>query len=460
MTTVFIDFNKTESKIKPMHAVNNGPTCTLGSHSGGWDDHARDQTKIRNGNLEEFRAAGIPYARTHDSSFYSKYGLEHTIDVHAIFSNFDADPYSPDSYDFVCTDHYLDMIEAGGAKVFYRLGSRIEHEIKKYGTLVPKDFKKWAVICEHIIRHCTEGWANGHFRDIEYWEIWNEPDLDTDDAKNKRCWSGTREEFFEFFNVAASHLKSCFPHLKIGGPALSSDMDWTDKFLSQLKAPLDFFSWHVYPYDTQKTKQRANTVRALLDKYGYKNTESILNEWNYVLDWAGDNMIYSFLEQRKIKGASFNLATMLTCQKASVDMLMYYDARPCEWNGLFDFMQIGKVTTKAYYSFIIFNELYKLGRSTYAESKNEDVYVCAAINEDKAAFAITHYNNDDKNEGTEISIDIKGFSSENGIKATVYLHDGEHDLAPTDSFVYYGDKIVINRPLPNYTCYLVKLEKL
>ena len=125
-------------------------------------------------------------------------------------------------------------------------------------------------------------------------------------------------------------------------------MDWTDKFLSQLKAPLDFFSWHVYPHDTQKTKQRANTVRALLDKYGYKNTESILNEWNYVLDWAGDNMIYSFLEQRKIKGASFNLATMLTCQKASVDMLMYYDARPCGWNGIFDFMQIGKVTTKAY----------------------------------------------------------------------------------------------------------------
>ena len=50
------------------------------------------------------------------------------------------------------------MIEAAGTKVFYRLGHRIEHEVKKYGTLPPKDFKKWAVICEHIIRHyksCT-----------------------------------------------------------------------------------------------------------------------------------------------------------------------------------------------------------------------------------------------------------------------------------------------------------------
>ncbi len=26
----------------------------------------------------------------------------------------------------------------------------------------PKDFKKWAVICEHIIRHYDENWANGY----------------------------------------------------------------------------------------------------------------------------------------------------------------------------------------------------------------------------------------------------------------------------------------------------------
>ena len=47
---------------------------------------------------------------------------------------------------------------------------------------MPKDFKKWAVICEHIIRHYTEGWADGFFYDMPYWEIWNEPDLDSDSA--------------------------------------------------------------------------------------------------------------------------------------------------------------------------------------------------------------------------------------------------------------------------------------
>ncbi|MBO5907114.1 MAG: hypothetical protein J6V83_01070 [Clostridia bacterium] len=108
-------------------------------------------------------------------------------------------------------------------------------------------------------------------------------------------------------------------------------MVWTEKFLSQLKAPLDFFSWHVYPYGTEETKERADTVRSLLDKYGFEKTESILDEWNYVLDWSGDNMTYSFIQLKKIKGASFNLATMCTCQHGSVDMLMYYDARPCAY---------------------------------------------------------------------------------------------------------------------------------
>ncbi len=462
MTHINVDLSKITGKIKPMHAVNNGPNCTVGTFNGTWADHVRDQAQLkRNGNLLEYRDAGIPYARTHDSSLFAKYGLEHTVDVHAIFPNFDADPEDPASYDFTCTDHYMDMIEAGGAKIFYRLGSRIEHEIKKYGTLPPKDFHKWAVICEHIIRHYTEGWADGSCRDIEYWEIWNEPDLDADDAANKRTWGGTKQEFFEFYHIAATHLKACFPHLKIGGPAISGKMAWAEEFLAQLKAPLDFFSWHVYAHDIEKINNRASKVRELLDKYGFKDTESILNEWNYVLDWAGDKMIYSHVESKKIKGAAFNLATMCACQNGTVDMLMYYDARPSTaWNGLFDFMQYGKVTTKAYFAYPMFNTLYKLKNENYIKSDNPDVYVCSAQNGNEAAFIVTHFNDDDNNEGTEISIDISGSASENGTEAEIYLLDADHDLTLTDSIVYYGDKIVIKRPLPNYTSYLVKLKKL
>lgn len=226
-------------------------------------------------------------------------------------------------------------MELAGVKPFYRLGSKIEHWKKKYNTLPPKDYHKWAVICEHIIRHFNEGWADGYHMNIEYWEIWNEPDLDPDDSPNKRCWGGTQKEFFELYDIAAKHLKRCFPHLKIGGPALACNLDWADAFLAQLTAPLDFFSWHIYASDPFAVLQMAEAVRTLLDKHGFQSTESILNEWNYVRGWTGDDWLYSLKTEKGLKGASFITAVMCACQFVPLDMLMYYDARPCAMNGLF-----------------------------------------------------------------------------------------------------------------------------
>ena len=140
-----------------MHAVNNGPVYQFTADY--WIT-----------NMPAWIKAGIPYARLHDSALYNTYGGPHTVDVDIIFTDFDADPYLPESYDFACTDEYLKVIHHAGTKVFYRLGAGIEHWVKKYHTLPPKDFRKWAVVCEHIIRHYTEGWADGFRYDIEYWE--------------------------------------------------------------------------------------------------------------------------------------------------------------------------------------------------------------------------------------------------------------------------------------------------
>ena len=127
MSTVKIYYSKEIGKIKIMHAVNNGPVVA-----------GKEQTR---GNQDSYKQARIPYARVHDASFYSGYGGEHTVDVHAIFPNFDADVSDPDSYDFACTDLYLSQIFRYGTKPFYRLGSRIEHEIKSTAQLCRRIFK-------------------------------------------------------------------------------------------------------------------------------------------------------------------------------------------------------------------------------------------------------------------------------------------------------------------------------
>ena len=446
-----IDFNSALGKIKPMHATNNGPFASLANIKSG-DLHPFSS------NFMEFKNAGIPYARTHDSTFYHRYGLEHTVDVYYVFPNFDADPTDPENYDFACTDAYLTTCVLAGTEVFYRLGHRIEHEVKKYGTLPPKDFKKWAVICEHIIRHYTEGWANGFNYKMEYWEIWNEPDLFWSTGSTSPTWGGTQAQFFEFYHVAATHLKECFPHLKIGGPALAGEMVWAEQFLAQLKAPLDFFSWHCYPHHVEKMLSMGAQIRELLDRYGYTETESILNEWNYVLGWDNDNIVYSHDVRGKIKGAAFSAAVMSACQYSSVDMLMYYDARPNEfWNGMFDDTVIGRVL-KGYYPFPMFNSLYRLGTCVSATADENGAYVCAARNDDEAAILVTHFNDDDTTTPKNFKIELSGFGTKDGTELELFLLDETHNCDSVAKATYYGDRFDIEMTFPNFTSYLIKIK--
>ena len=92
-------------------------------------------------NFNAYKAARFPYSRNHDTNaIYGAYG--------GPFSHDD-----PDSYDFACTDESILATLDAGTETFYRLGETIEHQVKKHHTLPPKDFAKWARICEHINHH-------------------------------------------------------------------------------------------------------------------------------------------------------------------------------------------------------------------------------------------------------------------------------------------------------------------
>ena len=430
MKTVKVFENRQCGKIKPMHAVNNGPIYKFSA----------DQ---RITNIDAFREAGIPYARNHDASYNPVYGGEHTVDVHFIFPNFDADEYDENSYDFACTDEYLKVIDYAGVKTFYRLGSKIEHAIKKYGTLPPKDFKKWAVICEHIIRHYTEGWANGFFYDIEYWEIWNEADLDPDDCTHKRTWGGTEAEYFELYDIAATHLKKCFPNLKIGGPALACNLEWAERFLKQLKAPLDFFSWHAYGCEIDTITDKVQTIRNLLDKYGYTSTESILNEWNYIKGWEDDKWLYSLKAIKGLKGASFTAGAMCASQYTPVDMLMYYDARPCCMNGLFCTDWVCE-NLKGYYPFKMFNALYKKGNAISLET-SENIYAAAAKGDNSEVSVMLTYF-DDNEKSKSCSVEIQLCDNDATRTAEIYVLDENNDMELVKTETING-KIVLEMSL-------------
>ncbi len=413
MNTLKFNLNNKGNKIKILNATNGGP----------WHKrHATDQFRT---NFNDYKMARIPYSRNHDSAVCGIYGGPYSHDITCIFPDFNADPYNPDSYDFACTDESILVSLEAGTETFFRLGQTIEHQIKKHGTLPPKGFKKWAVICEHIIRHYNGGWANGYNLNIEYWEIWNEPDLDPDDSTNKRTWGGTKAEFFDLYEIAAKHLKEKFPDLKIGGPALAHNEEWADDFLCEMQkrnVPLDFFSWHIYCTEPKAMTEKAERIKTLLNKYGYQNSESILNEWNYVKGWE-EEYVYSLKTIHGIKGASFVMSCLCKAQHAPIDMLMYYDTRPSVFNGIFDFYTYEKL--KGYYPFYWYGMLYDCEIEIEAESILENIYSLCGVDKDgKVIVLLTYYSDNNTLQKKSITLDL-GKKGNFEIYKVANEHNGE-----------------------------------
>lgn len=395
MESIHIDTGKQYGAFKPLNATNGGP----------WHRrHANDQSRS---NLDDYRALRIPFARNHDSNANGIYGGPYAHDITAVFPRFEADPADPASYDFACTDEAILVALEAGTKTYYRLGQTIEHQIKKHGTLPPADFHKWAAICEHVIRHYTEGWADGYHFDMPYWEIWNEPDLDPDDSANKRCWGGTQAQFFDFYEIVARHLKRCFPQLKIGGPASCGNERWTEEFLRCMKersVPLDFFSWHIYTTSPMDIYQKSVRIKAMLCKYGYEHAESILNEWNYIGSWwAG--YVDSLKAIHGMKGAAFTMATISLAQQSTIDMLMYYDTRPSVFCGVFDFYTYEKL--KGYYPLYWYGMFYDMRAELRADSLPKDVYLLSGVDENgKTLTVVTYYTNEADMPVKELELDF------------------------------------------------------
>jgi hypothetical protein len=415
--SVTVDPTTIKGPIKPMNAVNNGPDI---------DDELQ---------MKDFRILQIPFSRTHDANegYYGK----RLVDISAVFPDFSKDPDKACNYDFRETDAYIRTLINSGSEPFYRLGQTIENQTAaKYDIYPPKDYKKWARICEHIIRHYNEGWADGFHYNIRYWEIWNEADLDQSSGRwqtEPRTWGGPIEEFHKMYAVAAKHLKACFPGLKIGGPSYCR-IQGTKTFFPQFFAfmrendvPIDFISWHKYGAEPSVFLMEAELIRGWMKEYGYADAELILNEWNYrrFKSSAGDstNERYNNINRRSIKGAAFAGAIMSAMQDAPVDMLMYYDFRPCtSYCGFYDYQT--RQHMPVYYTFYAWSKLRGDECACQVEGAEAEIYAVASTQEGKTVLMLTRYDGDNNACNlAKLTISLKGGRIGKGC---YHLTDDEH----------------------------------
>ena len=442
MAKITVNFDKKCGKIKPLHGVGQPPFV-------GTDFSY----------FHYLTEANIPFSRLHDVG--GAYGGNLYADIPNLFRDFDANEYDPASYDFTFTDLLLRKLVEAGVEPYFRLGVTIENhiDVKAYRINPPKDPAKWARICEHVIRHYNEGWANGFHYGITYWEIWNEPDNGINDKTNQ-MWSGTPEEFYELYRVTSKHLRACFgDSIKIGGYAscgfyavndintpnaealgLSEEPnDWEmrtaffvrffDGFLDMVKKeqlPLDFFSHHSYG-DVQKTVFMNRYAAKRLAEAGYGDVEIHLNEWHTFPGKA---------TRGTDKCCASATAMLLAMQNEKMDVMCYYDARMglSIYGGLFNPMTETPYCT--YYGFKAFGKLYKMGVHAACTSDTEGLYAVAATDKTGSEKGILIAN---IGEETMVETGLTG-------DFAVYEIDEAHLFAPSekkaDRFALGNNKVV------------------
>jgi xylan 1,4-beta-xylosidase len=444
-----IDFARTHGVLRPLHGINKGPLAP-----GGLIDLT-----------QEHRALRIPFTRLHDCHWPNP----DVVDIHAVFPDFGADPEKPESYHFGPTDEYLEAIQATGAQMVYRLGESIEHTKLKRFVHPPRDPDKWAAICLGIIRHYNEGWANGFRHRIRYWEIWNEPE------NRPAMWTGTDEEYFRLYRVAARSIKLRYPELKVGGPSVGASGGIVDgefqpsafvlAFLDRCrreKLPLDFFSWHCYTDDPAELVLRAKGIRRLLDAGGFTTTESHLNEWNFLPDRSWEPLFKTGAPQARQQfhermagapGAAFIVASLLQLQDAPVDVCNLFHG---ELGGFGLFNEHG-VPLKNFHALRAFAELLQTPQRVAvngAVPAGVAVGAAAGRHPRKAAILISNFSS----RASEFQLELSSLPWSGMTVHEIRLLDERHDLATTSQSAHAGDGVRIKVPLASPALALIVLQ--
>ena len=414
------DFSVHTGTIRALHGINKGPLVP-----GGIFDLIKEQGEL-----------GIPYTRLHDCGWPNPYVVDH----HAVFPNPKADPALAESYDFRLTDEYLAAVHKTGAEPIYRLGESIEHTGVKRYVYPPEDMEKWAEVCIGIIRHYNEGWANGFHYNIRYWEIWNEPE------NRPAMWSGTDEDYLRLYRIAATAIKKQFPSVRVGGPAVGASgsfikgeflpTEFTAHFLTMCRkenVPLNFFSWHCYTADPSELIARSWAIRRLLDSKGFTETESHLNEWNFLpgnswkpitkLGTPSDRELF-YANMAGAQGAAFIATALLELQDAPVDVCNLFHGEV----GSFGLFTEQGVPLKAYHALSAFHALLKTPRrvETQGAAAGKLGFVAGLSNDGREAAMLVSNFADSR---SDVVLNWKGFGWTGGVTVEIQAVDAKMEFS-------------------------------
>jgi xylan 1,4-beta-xylosidase len=275
-------------------------------------------------------------------------------------------------YSFYNADQICDFLLSIGMKPFMEL-SFMPSTLSSGGDIVfhykanvtpPRDYAAWATLIGKLVGHWVERYGPEETRSW-FFEIWNEPNL-------RAFWTGSQEDYFKLYEVAAKAIKTVDPKLRVGGPATAQNA-WIPEFLSYCEmknTPVDFVSTHHYPTDafgkpgddtiTQLSLSRRSVLRdeATKAKSEAKEKPLYYTEWStssnpfdelHDLPYAAAYIAKTALEARGIvEGYSYWTFSDIFEEN-------YFDSKP--FHGGFGLMNIYGIPKPAYRAYELLHRL-------------------------------------------------------------------------------------------------------
>lgn len=192
------------------------------------------------------KECGFRYIRFHgllhdDMGVYKEKNGKPVYNFHYIDALYDF-LLSIDVRPFVELSFMPDALKSGEETVFWWKGNKTP----------PSNKEKYASLIYEVVKHFVDRYGIDEVKKW-YFEIWNEPN-------HKGFFTGTQDDYFEMYKIAATAVKKVSDKLKVGGPATAGNA-WVEdmiKFCDKNTIPLDFISTHTYG------------LKGFFDEYGVK----------------------------------------------------------------------------------------------------------------------------------------------------------------------------------------------
>ena len=389
-----------------------------------------------------FRQMKTPYVRNSNSdTVMSKYAF----DISRIFPDKNADDSDPASYDFALTDKYVMGIYNSGARCIFRLG-----DSDRDSSFALSDPDKWVRVCQRVIKHYNDYWANGFAYGIKHFEICPMGDFSSLDPK---------ADIFSLYEKTALAIKLIDSEYLVGGMSFDGYCDRAREFLrfcSVKNIPLDFVSVTAFCNDIEDFCDDMEKLTSVIMNQGLVNTYIMVSAWNYVKE-PGDNISgkvviknesgeYSkqakelFDAQKSIEGAAF-CSSMLVAL-SSLDRVLYacyYDAQPAvsKFCGICD--RFGN-PEKPYYAFCAYSNLATSTKGVMCVShqspdmKHTGVWAIAGAGDDGYKVMISSFD------GCPL-VDLRLENIPDDVyNAEIYMSDGVKNMELCDTVALSGVK--------------------